>query len=177
MTRRLVLVLTMMAVLASPAVAQRGGNRGNRTVQTPYGPVFNPTLSPEWRQAGGNPMVYQQIMRQRQMLAQQKAMQGQAKAMQKQQDAFNKWYSEQKAKRDKGEPTDAAFERMFGKTKANAQGEGEGDAPAEAKAPTRKTKAQFRAEMRKKAEAQKAGLDGGVKPGATGTDGSEAPPR
>jgi hypothetical protein len=150
--RHLALVALLVLAGASPAFAQRGRVRANPVAQTPYGPVFNPAQSREWQQAGGNPMVYQQMMRQRMQQAQQKAQQQQYQALQKQQAAFNKWYSEQKAKRDKGQPTDPAFDRMFGKTRS----EGEDATPAEA-AP-KKSKAQFRAEMRKKAEAQKSGL-------------------
>ncbi len=80
---------------------------------TPYGPMTNPTQSAEWRQAGGNPMIYEQIMEQKMMQAQEKAMQQEYQAMQKQQQAFQKWVKEQKAKKDKGQPVDPAYQRML----------------------------------------------------------------
>ena len=51
---------------------------------TPFGPVYN-TNSPEWRQAGGNPIVYQQIMEQKMMMQQQQMYMKQQQLYMKQQ--------------------------------------------------------------------------------------------
>ena len=169
MTRRSPLIVAVVVLIVSPALAQRAGYGPNSRVRSPHGPVFNPTLTPEWKEAGGNPLIYQQIMREKLAIAQQKAMQKQyqamqkqAQAMQKQQAAFTKWYTEQAEKKEKGEETDPAFEAMFGDKAAEAKAKG---------ASPPRTKAQFRAAMRKKAEAKRAGLDGGT---AEGTDGTKA---
>jgi len=80
---------------------------------TPFGPVTNPTQTSEWRQAGGNPMIYEQIMTQKMMAAQQKAQNQQYQAMLKQQKAFQKWTKEQAAKKAKGQPVDPAYQQML----------------------------------------------------------------
>lgn len=111
--KRLCGLVLLVAILGSTsdAKAQRRGRGG--PAMTPYGPVANPTQSPEWRQAGGNPMIYQQLIEQKMMVAQQKAMQQQYQAMQKQQQAYEKWVKEQKAKKDKGQPVDLAYQQML----------------------------------------------------------------
>lgn len=76
------------------------------------GPVFNPALSPEWRQAGGNPMLFEQLMEQKMMMAQQKAMAEQQKAIQKQAKAFQKWLKENQAREAKGQPVDPQYTLM-----------------------------------------------------------------
>lgn len=104
-------VLTCLVSAPSVAQAQRRG-RGGPAVSVD-GPVFNPTQTPEWRQAGGNLMVYQQIMEQKMMVAQQKQMQQNYQAMVKQQQAYDKWLKDQKAKKEKGKPVDPAFQQML----------------------------------------------------------------
>jgi hypothetical protein len=76
----LAVVLGLM-VMPSMAHAQRGRNM---PAMTPYGPVYNPTQTPEWRQSGGNYEVWQQIMMQK-MAAQEQA------AFQKQLADYQKW--------------------------------------------------------------------------------------
>jgi len=73
MTRRFSLLAMLVGLLAVPSAAQ-AQHRGNRNApaMTPYGPVYNPTQTPEWRQAGGNYAVWQQIMMQK-MAAQEQA--------------------------------------------------------------------------------------------------------
>jgi hypothetical protein len=116
-------VLALVAILAAlptTARAQRG-YRNSGPAMTPYGPMYNPTQSPEWRQSGGNPYVYQQLMQQKAMMYQQKAMQQQYQAMQKQQQAFEKWMKEQKAKKDKGQPYDPQYDKIVDAMNKNAQ--------------------------------------------------------
>jgi hypothetical protein len=89
MARRLIswgLVALAVAGLSTTAHAQRYG-RTYGPAMTPFGPVYNPALSPEWRQAGGNPIIYEQIM-------QQKALIQQQKLMMQQQQAYNKYQQE-----------------------------------------------------------------------------------
>ena len=96
-----------LLALPSSAMAQRGRHSG--PIMTADGPV-----SPaEWRAAGGNPIVYQQLMEQKQMAAQEKAMQQQYQAMQKQQVAYDNWLKDQKAKKDKGKPVDPAYQSLL----------------------------------------------------------------
>jgi hypothetical protein len=57
---------------AAPSVASARGPRGG-VVNSPFGAMYN-TNSPEWKQSGGNPMVYEQIMAQKAMMQQQQAM-------------------------------------------------------------------------------------------------------
>ena len=104
-------VLTCLVAAPSVAQAQRRGRGG--PAMSVDGPVFNPTQTPEWRQAGGNLMVYQQIMEQKMMVAQQKQMQQNYQAMVKQQQAYDKWIKDQKAKKEKGKPVDPAFQQML----------------------------------------------------------------
>jgi len=67
--RRLAPALLALAVLVpTSAYAQRGFGRSHRgPAMTAFGPVYNPTMSPEWRMAGGNPVVYEQIMHMKMM--------------------------------------------------------------------------------------------------------------
>ena len=100
---------TLILLLPQAARAQRGRNG---PIQTPWGPEQNITQSAEWRQAGGNMEVYQQIMYQKYMAAQQKEMDKVYQANVKQQQAFQKWVKDQAAKKAKGQPTDPAYDRM-----------------------------------------------------------------
>lgn len=97
----------LLAVLAlMPLAAQARGRRGSKV----YGPggLMYDTNSADWKASGGNINVYRQRMAQKAMMAQQKVM---MQRMAKQQQAFQKWYKDQKAKKDKGQPTDPAFDR------------------------------------------------------------------
>jgi hypothetical protein len=99
MTRRLSTLILLVLALATgtrPAHAQRGSMR-NGKVYTPYGLAYD-TSSPEWRMAGGNIEVYQQIMAQKayaqrmqQLQKAQKQMLAQQRAQRK---AFETWAKE-----------------------------------------------------------------------------------
>ena len=104
-------LLTCLVAAPSAAQAQRHGRGG--PAMSVDGPVYNPTQTPEWRQAGGNLAVYQQIMEQKMLVAQQKQTQQNYQAMVKQQQAHDKWIKDQKAKKEKGKPVDPAFQQML----------------------------------------------------------------
>ncbi len=103
-------LLMGLLVAANPAQGRGRGRGRSGPAMTPYGPVVNPTSTPEWRQAGGNPMIYEAIMEQKAAAARQKLMQQQAAAMQKQRQAFEKWA---KAKKDKGQSVDPEYQQML----------------------------------------------------------------
>ena len=68
-------ILIGLVAFPSMARAQRGLSRYRNTpAMTPYGPVVNPTQTPEWREAGGNMEVWQQIMMQKAAAKEQAAM-------------------------------------------------------------------------------------------------------
>lgn len=116
MNRRSLLVASLVVTLSVSVVYAgrgRGRMRGPVTVVTPYGAYQNPTSSAEWRQAGGNPAMYQQLMQRKMAMYQQQVMTRQYEAMKKQQQAYEKWYKDQKAKKDKGQATDPAFDEML----------------------------------------------------------------
>ena len=113
-------IALLLTLVAAPGIAQAQRRGGAGTAMTPYGPVYNPVNSPEWRMAGSNPLVYQAMMDQKAAVARQKMMQQQALAAQKQQQAaqkqqiaFEKWVKAQKAKKEKGETVDPAYQRML----------------------------------------------------------------
>lgn len=91
MNRRVAVLAFTVAVVLLPAgvFGQRWGRYGNTPPMSPYGPLYDPTT---WRQAGYNPIVYQQLMEQKMIMAQQKAMLKQQQMLQKmqQQNAKNK---------------------------------------------------------------------------------------
>src|SRR5437763_10208444 len=66
-----------------PCTAQAQGRRSG-VVQSPFGPLYD-TRSPEWRMAGGDMMLYEQIMEQRMMLREQQMWMKQQQMMLKQQ--------------------------------------------------------------------------------------------
>jgi hypothetical protein len=71
--RRVVEALALgMLTFAVSSPANAGRPRGGQ-VMTPFGPLYN-TASPEWRQSGGNPMLYEQIMEQKAYQKQQQMM-------------------------------------------------------------------------------------------------------
>src|SRR3954470_15912436 len=65
-----------------PCSTQAQGRRAG-IVQSPFGPLYD-TRSPEWRMAGGDMMLYQQIMEQKMMLRQQWFMRQQQLLMKQQ---------------------------------------------------------------------------------------------
>jgi hypothetical protein len=67
----------------APGTAQAQGRRYG-VVQSPFGPLYD-TRSPEWRMAGGDMMLYEQIMEQRMMLQQQQMLMKQQQMMLRQQ--------------------------------------------------------------------------------------------
>ena len=142
-------VLTLLALSAteSPAWAQGRARHASPWIQTPNGPVYNPALSPEWRQSGGNPMVYQQMMQQRMMRLQQQNMTKQYQEMQKQQQAFEKWYKDQKAKKDKGQKTDPAFDELLKQQQAADAAAAAELAKQQAKQQAKKDAAQHRKDI------------------------------
>lgn len=106
MTRPIALALASIALgMARPAPAQ--------TYMTPDGPIKFYYTTPEWRQAGGNPIIYRQLVEQKLRAAHEKAMRPQYEAMLKQQKAFEKWLADQEAKKEKGKPVDPAYQRML----------------------------------------------------------------
>lgn len=62
-------IVALAVLVLSPSPANARGPRTG-TVMTPFGPVYN-TGSPEWKMAGGNPLIYEQIMEQKAMQQQQ----------------------------------------------------------------------------------------------------------
>jgi hypothetical protein len=78
--------LFMLALF--PCTTQAQGRRSG-IVQSPFGPLYN-TRSPEWRMAGGDMMLYQQIMQQKMMLRQQQMYMKQQQLLMKQQKSGKK---------------------------------------------------------------------------------------
>ncbi len=72
-------MLLALAFVSRAAEAQRGRNS---PAMSPDGPVFNPTLTPEWKMAGGNPYVYEQIMEQKMQMLQMQQMMKEEKQFQ-----------------------------------------------------------------------------------------------
>jgi hypothetical protein len=66
-----------------PCASQAQGRRSG-IVQSPFGPLYD-TRSPEWRMAGGDMMMYQQIMEQKMMLRQQQMFMKQQQMLMRQQ--------------------------------------------------------------------------------------------
>ena len=103
-------LLVLMLAPPQAAPAQRGRGRGrDGPAMSVGGPVFNPTQTPEWRQAGGNIEVYEQLMMQKQYQAEQKQYQ----AMLHQRQAHQKWLKGQAARKAKGQPVDPAYTQML----------------------------------------------------------------
>jgi hypothetical protein len=104
----------MMLIGIHSAHAQRGNRSG--LAMTPYGPVYNPMLSPDYRLYAANPALYEQVVTARQMQAANKQQQ----QMLKQQRVFAKWLKDQKSKKDKGKPTDPAYDQLMKMKEAQA---------------------------------------------------------
>ena len=125
--RRLIAACIISALLlqigAASVLAQRYARR-NGPAMTVYGPVYNPTMSPEYRLWANNPGAYEQLMMQRRALwlqQQQKAAAKQQQALVKQRQAFEKWLKEQKKRKDEGKATDPAFDRYMSMNEAAAK--------------------------------------------------------
>jgi hypothetical protein len=69
MSRYLGLLALAGAFAITVGEAQAGRPRGG-VVMTPFGPLYN-TNSAEWKNSGGNPILYQQLMEQKMLLQQQ----------------------------------------------------------------------------------------------------------
>jgi len=110
MLRRLgLLCLLAVALVPADARAQRGMNRTSGPAMTPFGPVYNPTQTPEYRLFARNPAAYQQLMMERMARVNYRQQQ----QLLKQQQAFEKWLKQQKARKDKGQPTDPAYDQLL----------------------------------------------------------------
>ncbi len=82
--RSAIAMLAGLLILPTIAHAQRGmGRFRNSPAMSADGPVFNPTMTPEWQQAGGNMEVWQQIMAQKMAAREQAAFQKQLAEYQK----------------------------------------------------------------------------------------------
>ncbi len=97
---RLPTVLLILSLTGSEASAQHrhGGYGGGAVAMTPFGPIMNPGMSPDYMLFVRNPLQYEQVMLQREqrmMAAQQKqAMQYQQamqREMQKEMKAYQDW--------------------------------------------------------------------------------------
>jgi transcription initiation factor TFIID subunit TAF12 len=90
MTSKLCLccVAGLLTLALFPCSTQAQGRRAG-IVQSPFGPLYD-TRSPEWRMAGGDMMLYQQIMEQKMMLRQQQMFIKQQQLLMKQQKSGKK---------------------------------------------------------------------------------------
>src|SRR3954470_17558490 len=84
----LVYLAVLFVLVLFPCTTQAQGRRSGM-VQSPFGPLYD-TCSPEWRMAGGDMMLYQQIMEQKMMLRQQQWFMKQQQLLMKQQKTGNK---------------------------------------------------------------------------------------
>jgi hypothetical protein len=64
-----------------PGLALAGRPKGG-VVVSPFGPIYN-TNSPEWKMAGGNPLIYEQIMEEKMLMQQQQQFLKQQQQMMK----------------------------------------------------------------------------------------------
>src|SRR3954470_18843881 len=81
-------VAALLTLALFPCSTQAQGRRAG-IVQSPFGPLYD-TRSPEWRMAGGDIMLYQQIMEQKMMLRQQQLFMKQQQLLMKQQKSAKK---------------------------------------------------------------------------------------
>ena len=81
-------VAGLLTLALFPCSTQAQGRRAG-IVQSPFGPLYD-TRSPEWRMAGGDMMLYQQIMEQKMMLRQQQMFMKQQQLLMKQQKSGKK---------------------------------------------------------------------------------------
>jgi hypothetical protein len=84
----LVYLAGLLTLALFPCSTQAQGRRAG-IVQSPFGPLYD-TRSPEWRMAGGDMMLYQQIMEQKMMLRQQQMFMKQQQLLMKQQKSGQK---------------------------------------------------------------------------------------
>ena len=73
----------LLTLALFPCTTQAQG-RGSGIVQSPFGPLYD-TRSAEWRMAGGDMMLYQQIMEQKMMMQQQQMFMKQQQMLMNQQ--------------------------------------------------------------------------------------------
>jgi hypothetical protein len=79
MSLKILLAGAIGLLLVAPFSAHAQYRRGRAgVVISPYGVLYN-TRSPEWQMAGGNPILYQQLLAQKQMIFEQRMMMAQQK--------------------------------------------------------------------------------------------------
>jgi hypothetical protein len=110
---RLVVVTIVMAALPALAFARGRGYGRVGPAMTIYGPVYNPTATPEYRLWASNPAAYEQMMMMRQQQFLMKQQQAYMKQMKVQQQQFGKWVKTQKSRKDKGLPTDPMYDQYL----------------------------------------------------------------
>ena len=91
MSIRLLLSCAIGLLVLAPLQAAHAQYRRGRSgiVQSPYGPLYD-TRSPEWRMAGGNIFLYQQIMEEKMQLRQQQLLMKQQQMMMRQSQRGNR---------------------------------------------------------------------------------------
>jgi type II secretory pathway pseudopilin PulG len=148
----------VLGLFLMPAAAY--GQRGMRygPAMTPDGPVYNPATTPEWRQAGGNFEVWQQIMMNKMAIQQQQQFQKQLQAYQKQVQEYEKW---KKANPDKA----AALEKSQRDAQKQLQEEMYGPTPV----PRKQRKPRSAAAKAKDTTTKTAPADGTTPPTTTTT--------
>lgn len=119
---RLVVVTVILIALPSLAHAQRRGRLRGGPVISPYGPVYNPVMSPEYRLWVSNPAAYEQLMMYRQQQMMMKQQQAYMKEMKRERQVFDKWVKTQKARKDKGLPTDPDYDQYLRMQAASGPG-------------------------------------------------------
>jgi hypothetical protein len=102
MNRRIALFGVALLVLLTPVAAQAGrgyGRYSNVPPMTPFGPAIDPNM---WRQAGGDPELYQHMMMQKMTIQQQQLFQ---KQMQQYQQYQKQLQQQKKSNPDQGTAT------------------------------------------------------------------------
>jgi hypothetical protein len=72
---------TAVVLALMPGLVVAGRPRSG-VVVSPFGPIYN-TNSPEWKMAGGNPLIYEQIMEEKMLMQQQQMLLKQQQQMMK----------------------------------------------------------------------------------------------
>jgi hypothetical protein len=72
---------TAVVLAVMPGLVLAGPPKGG-VVVSPFGPIYN-TNSPEWKMAGGNPLIYEQIMEEKMLMQQQQMFLKQQQQMMK----------------------------------------------------------------------------------------------
>lgn len=112
-TRVRFLVVTVALIALPGLVHARGRGYRSGPAMSVYGPIYNPTSSPEYRLWAGSPAAYERMvmMRQQQMVMRQQQMY--MKQMKQQQQYFKNWVKTQKARKAKGLPTDPDYDQYL----------------------------------------------------------------